>query len=238
MNTANLNLLQSATLHWGLTLTATQLEQFEIYAEQLQLANQQHNLTSIEDEQAIVERHFLDSLSCAIYWGAPPSRCIDIGSGAGFPGLPLKILQPHMQLTLVESIQKKAAFLKNLVGILKLEDITILASRAEEIGQHRHQRESYDLVTARAVAELRVLAEYCLPLVCVGGRFLAPKGSQIDLEVQAAEAAIQQLGGRVLAIEPVKLPTLPGRTLVVIEKISPTPPQFPRRAGIPVKRPL
>jgi 16S rRNA (guanine527-N7)-methyltransferase len=238
MNVTQRNLLCATIAQWGLTLNERQIAQFEVYAEQLQRANQQLNLTAIEDEDAIIERHFLDSLRCAVSWGKEPLRCADIGSGAGFPGLPLKILSPAMRLTLVESVQKKATFLQQIVGMLNLTNVNILATRAEALGQDHKQRESYDLVTARAVADLAVLAEYCLPLVVVGGRFLAPKGMQIEAEVAAAESAIHQLGGRILAIETVDLPTLHGRTLVVIEKISPTPAQYPRRVGIPTKRPL
>jgi 16S rRNA (guanine527-N7)-methyltransferase len=237
MNTNQQNLLQTTAANWGIILNETQLQQFDSYLTQLQLANEQHNLTAIEDTDAIIERHFLDSIRCARSWGKPPERCADIGSGAGFPGLVLKLVHPAMQLTLIESVQKKAAFLKQLVEQLGLNAVQVIAERAEVLGHVPAHRESYDLVTARAVAELRVLVEYCLPLVRIGGRMLAPKGPQAAEEVAAAEIAIQQLGGRLHAIETVDLPTRQSY-LVVIEKISPTPAGYPRRAGIPTKRPL
>lgn len=183
-------------------------------------------------------RHFLDSLRCALSWGAHPQRLIDIGTGAGFPGLPLKILHPDIQLTLVESTAKKAVFLRHIVGLLELNEVEIIAARAETIGQDQQHREQYDVVVARAVAELGILAEYCLPLCRIGGRFLAPKGAIIRDEAQAARQAITRLGGRLVGIEPVELPGLAARSLVVVEKIAPTPPAYPRAAGMPAKHPI
>jgi 16S rRNA (guanine527-N7)-methyltransferase len=215
-----------------------QLEQFAIYLDELRAWNERINLTAITDPDEIVTRHFLDSLRCALSWGEAPTSLIDIGAGAGFPGLPLKILRPALQLTLVESIAKKAAFLRHIANVLELSDVTVLVERAEVVGQNPAQRERYDVVIARAVAELRVLAEYCLPLCCVGGRFLAPKGAQIEAELAAAGPAIARLGGRVAAVEPVQLPGVEPRSLIVIEKIANTPPQYPRAPGVPAKRPL
>ena len=156
---------------------------------------------------------------------------MDIGAGAGFPGLPLKILRPELQLTLVESIAKKAAFLRHMVDTLGLTNVEIVIARAEAAGRDPAQRERYDVAVARAVAELRVLAEYCLPLCRIGGRFLAPKGARIEDELQAALPAIAQLGGRLVAIEPVELPELEPRTLVIIEKITTHAAAVPARAG-------
>ena len=167
-----------------------------------------------------------------------PQSLVDVGAGAGFPGLPLKILRPELQLTLVESIAKKAAFLRHIVDTLALSNVEIVVARAEMAGRDPAQRERYDVAVARAVAELRVLAEYCLPLCRIGGRFLAPKGARIENELQAALPAIAQLGGRLVAIEPVELSELEPRTLVIIEKITSTPPQYPRAPGVPAKRPL
>lgn len=223
---------------WGLSLGPTQIGQMARYADELRRWNQRVNLTAITDEDAVITRHFLDSLRCALSWGATPGRLIDIGTGAGFPGLPLKILSPAIHLTLVESVGKKVAFLEHVVGLLGLEHVTVIAARAEALGRDPARREQYDLATARAVADLRVLAEYCLPLCRVGGRFLAPKGTQPAPEVQAAQAAISALGGRTLAVEPVELPGVEPRTLVVVEKVAPTPPQYPRAVGVPAKRPL
>jgi 16S rRNA (guanine527-N7)-methyltransferase len=232
------DLLEETAAAWGLPLSSAQLGQFAIYADELRRWNERTNLTSIIDDQGIAARHFLDSLRCALSWGEPPGSLVDVGAGAGFPGLPLKILRPELQLTLIESIAKKAAFLEHIVERLGLDHVQILAVRAEAAGRDPAHRERYDLATARAVAELRVLAEYCLPLCRVGGRFLAPKGAQIEGEAQAAQTAIEQLGGRLLAIEPVQLPGLEPRALVVVEKAGPTPPRYPRAPGIPAKRPL
>jgi len=232
------DILASTSAAWGLPLAPEQIEQFAIYLGELRVWNERINLTAITDPNEIVARHFLDSLRCALSWGEAPARLIDIGAGAGFPGLPLKILRPTLQLTLVESIAKKASFLLHIVNMLDLSNVTVLVDRAEVVGQDPAQRERYDVVVARAVAEVRVLAEYCLPLCRIGGRFLAPKGAQIDAELVAAEPAIARLGGRVAAVEPVDLPGVESRTLIVIEKMTHTPPQYPRGPGVPAKRPL
>jgi 16S rRNA (guanine527-N7)-methyltransferase len=236
--TAERELLQSATAAWGLLLSEAQLDQFLIYATELRRWNAHHNLTTVDDDHGIIVRHFLDALRCALSWGSPPTRMADIGSGAGFPGLPLKILQPTIALTLIESIEKKAAFLRHIGAVLGLDGIQVLSLRAEELGRDPQHREQYDLVTARAVANLRVLAEYCLPLCRAGGRMLAPKGQQIEAEVAAAAHALDVLGGQLAAIEDVHLPGEPDRTLVVIDKIARTPDRYPRAVGIPAKRPL
>src|SRR3954454_24022869 len=185
-----INLLATTAAAWGHPLSPVQLDQFDIYAAELRRWNERVNLTAIADESGIITRHFLDSLRCANSWGDPPGSLVDIGAGAGFPGLPLKILRPELQLTLVESIAKKAAFLRHIVDTLGLTDVEIVIARAEAAGRDPAQRERYDVAVARAVAELRVLAEYCLPLCRIGGRFLAPKGARIEQEVQAALAAI------------------------------------------------
>jgi 16S rRNA (guanine527-N7)-methyltransferase len=230
--------LAATAADWGLALCSQQLGQFATYADELRRWNERVNLTAITDESGIVVRHFLDSLRCARSWGTPPRSLVDVGAGAGFPGLPLKILRPELRLTLVESVEKKAAFLRHIVAVLGLSEVAVVAARAEAIGRDPAQREQYDLVVARAVAELRVLAEYCLPLCRVGGRFLAPKGGQVADEAQAAAEAIRRLGGRLIAVEPVELPGVEPRTLVVVEKVRLTPPQYPRAAGVPAKRPL
>jgi 16S rRNA (guanine527-N7)-methyltransferase len=233
-----MNLLATTAAAWGHPLSPAQLDQFDVYAAELRRWNERVNLTAIADEAGIVTRHFLDSLRCAQSWGRAPQNLVDIGAGAGFPGLPLKILRPELQLTLVESIAKKAAFLRHMVDTLGLTNVEIIVARAEAAGRDPAQHEHYDVAVARAVAELRVLAEYCLPLCRIGGRFLAPKGARIEDELLAALPAIAQLGGRLVAIEPVELPELEPRTLVVIEKITTTPPQYPRASGVPAKRPL
>jgi 16S rRNA (guanine527-N7)-methyltransferase len=238
VNGAPMELLTATTAAWGLELTERQIDQFAAYAAELRAWNERVNLTAITDEREIITRHFLDSLRLALSWGDPPASLIDIGAGAGFPGVPLKILRPQMRLTLVESVGKKAAFLKHLSLTLGLEQVEVVAARAEDIGHAPQHRERYDLSVARAVADLRVLAEYLLPLCRVGGRVLAPKGARIDDEVQQAQHAVTVLGGRIIAVEPVALPEVEARTLVVIEKVTPTPSVYPRAVGVPARRPL
>jgi 16S rRNA (guanine527-N7)-methyltransferase len=233
-----MRLLATTAATWGLRLDQRQLDQFAIYAAELRRWNERVNLTAITDDYEITVRHFLDSLRCALSWGTAPNSLIDVGAGAGFPGLPLKILRPALRLTLVESVEKKAAFLRHIAAELSLSDVSVVVGRAEIVGRAGAHREQYDVAVARAVAELRVLTEYCLPLCRVGGRFMAPKGAQIASELAYAQKAIDRLGGRIIALEDVDLPGIERRTLVVIEKIAPTPPQYPRGVGIPAKRPL
>ena len=234
----SLDLLSTTAARWGLTLDQRRLDQFAAYAAELRRWNERVNLTAITAESEIVARHFLDSLRCALSWGTAPQSLVDVGAGAGFPGLPLKILRPELQLTLVESVEKKAAFLRHIAAALDLSEAEVLVARAEVVGQAPAHRERYDVAVARAVAELRVLSEYCLPLCRVGGRFLAPKGALVEPELRAAQAAMTTLGGRLAALEQVELPGVEPRTLVVVEKIAVTPPQYPRAVGVPAKRPL
>jgi 16S rRNA (guanine527-N7)-methyltransferase len=245
MTTDAFVLLTETAASWGLALDSAQLAQFRTYSAELAAWNARVNLTAIDDEYGIVTRHFLDSLACARFWhtaeGSPaslPTSLIDIGSGAGFPGLPLKLLRPELHLTLVESVSKKTAFLEHLVGLLGLEHVTIVTERAEVLGQNVAHRERYDVAVARAVAPLPTLAEYCLPLTRLGGRWLAPKGAQIDEELRGAERALTLLGGRLLSVEAVLVAAGPPRALVVVEKSALTPPGYPRRPGLPEKRPL
>jgi 16S rRNA (guanine527-N7)-methyltransferase len=219
-------------------LSAAQLDQFEQYARELLAWNAHMNLTAITDSAGLTVRHMLDSLRCARSWGEAPRRIVDVGSGAGFPGLPLKLLQPSLAVTLVESVEKKAAFLRHVVAQLGLSDVQVLTLRAEQAGRDAAHREQYDVALARGVADLCVLAEYCLPLCRAGGRFLAPKGADVRSEVARAEPVFARLGGRLLAVEPVELPGVEPRSLVVVEKVLPTPGQYPRAVGIPSRRPL
>lgn len=233
------DLLATTANTWGIPLSAMQLDQFERYAAELMRWNQHTNLTTIVEPQAIMVRHFLDSLALAQVWANEPPRSLaDIGTGAGFPGLPLKLLWPQLRLLLVESVGKKTEFLQHMVATLALSDVEISTARAEELGQQPHYREQFGAVTARAVATLNVLAEYCLPLCEVGGLFVAPKSTDGPPEAEAARTALERLGGQLVAIEPVHLPGVEARTLVVVRKVQETPGQYPRRVGIPAKRPL
>jgi len=224
----------------NLALSPAQLAAFATYSAELRAWNERVNLTAITDPGEIEMRHFADSLAClkAI---SPRSglKVIDVGTGAGFPGLPLKIVNPSLQLTLVEATAKKAAFLAHIVQTLKLDGVTLLNARAEDAGQMPDQRERYDWALARAVAGLPTLAEYLLPLVRVGGRCLAQKGESAHQEAAEAEHAIKLLGGKLARVTPVELPGVAEtHYLVEIEKVAATPPQYPRRAGMPTKKPL
>jgi 16S rRNA (guanine527-N7)-methyltransferase len=230
----------------GLELTAKHLAAFELYRRELQAWNQRMNLTAIDDTEGILVRHFLDSLSCVLAFRQPEAgrsaagaRLIDIGAGAGFPGIPLKIVCPTIQLTLVEATAKKAGFLEHLQAQLELDGVTVINARAEELGQDPAHRERYDWAVARAVAEMSVLAEYLLPLVHVGGHCLAQKGEKAAAEATAAESAINLLGGRLIKLVPVELRGLAEtRFLVLVNKVAPTPAKYPRRPGMPSKRPI
>ena len=221
-------------------LDGAQLAQFAAYEALLLEWNERIALTAIRDSREIRIRHFLDSLSCATVTGSLNGRAlIDVGSGAGFPGLPLKILYPDLRLTLVDSVAKKARFLELVAAELSLRDVTVLAERAETLGQDAAFREQFDWATGRAVAELRVLAELLLPLCRVGGHALAQKGASAAAEVAAAAPAIATLGGGEAIVSTVRLPeTDQAHYLVLVPKIAPTDARFPRRAGMPAKRPL
>jgi 16S rRNA (guanine527-N7)-methyltransferase len=230
--------LLPAAAVWGLRLGPIEHERLTRFALELLRWNEQVNLTRITAPREVVIRHFLDSLSCAQAFETPPETLIDVGTGAGFPGIPLKIVWPDLVLTLTDSTAKKTAFLDHVVDVLGLREVTVVTARAETLGRAPRHRERYAAVVARAVAALPVLSEYCLPLCRVGGRFVAPKGSDGAAEATAAEGAIGQLGGRVHAIMPIELPEVEPRTLVVVDKVSATPAGLPRAIGIPTKRPL
>jgi len=224
----------------GINLTASQQAAFETYESELIEWNARYNLTAISEPQQIRIKHFLDSLSCTLAMRETFSKqVIDVGTGAGFPGIPLKILNPNIHMTLVESVGKKAAFCQHVCQALELDNVEIIQERAETVAHRPEFREQNDWAIARAVAALPILVEYLLPLVRIGGYALAMKGENGPAEVQTAQTGIQLLGGQVKQLIPVTLPGVEEeRYLVVIEKIAATPDKFPRRVGIPVKRPL
>lgn len=210
---------------------------FDLYLRELVGWNQKFNLTAITDPGEIRLKHFADSLALLQIKRLTTETVIDIGAGAGFPGLPLKLACPGLKLTLVEATGKKCEFLKHLVALFSLKDVSVIHARAEDLAKEK--RESFDLAVSRAVADLRVLSEYCLPFVKVGGSFIAYKENEIETEVAAAKSAFQTLGGELTAINKVKLPGSDLiRSLVTIAKVSPTPLKYPRRAGLAQKRPL
>lgn len=231
-------ILSETMAAWGMPLSSGQLSAFRHYADELAAWNATTNLTAITAREDVYIRHFLDSLVLARMWGRPPDSLVDIGSGAGFPGVPLKLLFPDMALLLVDSVGKKTDFLQHLVGRLELRDVRVVTARAEELGRDRRERERYGAVTARAVAELRVLAEYSLPLLRVGGLFLAPKGAAAHEEAAAAATALALLGGELRSIEPVVLPGVEPRAAIVVTKVRPTDPRYPRPVGTPARKPL
>lgn len=251
-----MEILKAGARGLGLTLSPRHLALFDIYYRELAAWNRRFNLTAITGYEEVQRRHFLDSLTCllalpgegdaSIVPDAVPLqrqnndlRCVDIGTGAGFPGLPVKLLLPEMRLTLIEATGKKVAFLQHIVSVLALEQVEIIHGRAEEVGRMPEHREQYDLALARAVAHLSVLAEYGLPLCRPGGRLIAPKGEDGPSEAQTATQALSLLGGRLTALKEITLPDLFGqRYLVVIDKVNSTLPHYPRRAGMPSKRPL
>ena len=233
-------LARDAQTLFNIHLTGRQITALTSYEKELLEWNQKFNLTAIRDSESIRTKHFLDSFSCVLAWKAsPPNQLIDVGSGAGFPGIPLKILYPNLKLTLVESVGKKAMFCQHIVRVLGLEQVEVIQSRAEDLGQKSEHRERYEWAVARAVANLNVLGEYLLPLVKVGGSLLAQKGENGPAEAQSAEEAMQLLGGKLKQLIPVNLPGVADdRYLVIVDKIAATPPRYPRKPGIPMKQPL
>jgi 16S rRNA (guanine527-N7)-methyltransferase len=210
------------------------------YERELLAWNEKFNLTAIREPEGIRTKHFLDSLSALLELKTPPpGKIVDVGTGAGFPGFPLKIIFPSMHLTLLESVGKKVDFCRHMVEILQLENVEVLNMRAEDLGQNPHYREKFDWAVARAVASMPILMEYLLPLVRVGGAVLAQKGENAHAEAQTAEKAILLLGGNLRRITKITLPgVVEERFLVVVDKKAATPSQYPRRAGLPSKKPL
>lgn len=236
----DLETLVESAKRFSISLDDGQLTQFGRYMELLLEWNEKMNLTAITNDKDIQISHFLDSLTCTLATGNLSSQTlVDAGTGAGFPGIPLKIYYPDMKLTLVESVTKKATFLEVLVRELGLEDVNIVAERLEIVGQDPAYRESFDWVVSRGVAKVAVLVEYLLPLCRIGGRMLAQKGAVILESLDAAKQTIETLGGGEPEILPIYLPeTQQSHTLVVIPKLTASPAKYPRRPGIPSKRPL
>jgi 16S rRNA (guanine527-N7)-methyltransferase len=224
----------------GISLSKKQLDQFLTYYHMLIEKNKVMNLTAITEFEEVLQKHFLDSLSLVkVYELSGRESMIDIGTGAGFPGIPLKIAFPEMKILLLDSLNKRLVFLNEVIEGLGLEKIETLHGRAEDFGRDQKYREQFDLCLSRAVANLSTLSELCLPFVKRGGYFISYKSGQVDEEVQDAKRAIQLLGGKNTRLEKFALPNSDiSRSFVLISKAISTPDNFPRKPGIPAKKPI
>ncbi|MEW5571067.1 16S rRNA (guanine(527)-N(7))-methyltransferase RsmG [Rossellomorea marisflavi] len=236
----NINEFQAGLEEKGISLSSEQLAQFEKYHELLVEWNEKMNLTAITDKEEVYLKHFYDSISAAFYvdFHSITSLC-DVGAGAGFPSIPIKICFPHLHVSIVDSLNKRITFLNHLADQLGLENTHFHHDRAETFGKNKDHRESYDMVTARAVARMSVLSELCLPLVKKGGYFVAMKAASVNDEMDKAKKAITTLGGKTEQVDSFLLPEENSeRTIVQIKKVKDTPNKYPRKPGTPNKLPL
>lgn len=224
----------------GVTLTDQQIKQFLIYYEMLTEWNEKMNLTAITEYDEVLKKHFIDSVSLIkAYDVSKTAKVIDVGTGAGFPGLALKIAYPNLQVTLLDSLNKRIQFLNTVIEKLCLEEVETIHGRAEDLARPGKLREQFDLCVSRAVSNLSTLSEYCLPFVKTGGQFISYKSEKISEETEAAGKAISLLGGRIMKQVEFQLPDSDiYRNLFVIEKIKETPGKYPRKAGLPAKEPI
>ena len=232
--------LKVAATEYGLNLTEDQISAFNKYYELLYEWNKKINLTAITEPKDVAIKHMVDSLSCfKADLFKENTSLIDVGTGAGFPGLPLKIFYPSLKLTLLDSLNKRVKFLQLVVDELGLKDVEVIHARSEEAARNKKYREKFDLATARAVARLPIICEYCLPFVKDGGTFIALKGRQYEEEATQAQKAIKILGGEIADIMPVKLPEIDDkRAVIYIKKVKSTPKAYPRKAGTPERNPI
>ncbi|WP_053369043.1 16S rRNA (guanine(527)-N(7))-methyltransferase RsmG [Bacillus sp. FJAT-27245] len=224
----------------GISLSSAQLGQFETYFKTLVEWNEKMNLTAITDRDEVYLKHFYDSLSAAFYFDFSGTLTLcDVGAGAGFPSIPLKIAFPSLNVTIVDSLNKRITFLNHLAKALELDNVHFIHDRAETFGTKPEHREGYDIVTARAVARLSVLSELCLPLVKQGGHFIALKAANAKEELEDAKKAITVLGGKTYETNTFSLPLEESeRSIIVIKKEKPTPKKYPRKPGTPAKSPI
>jgi 16S rRNA (guanine527-N7)-methyltransferase len=236
----NIEQFKAMLLEKGIALSDEQLNQFDQYFHILVEWNEKMNLTAITDQADVYLKHFYDSISAAFYFDFTQHlHLCDVGAGAGFPSIPLKIVFPHLEVTIVDSLNKRITFLNHLANVLKLENVHFIHDRAETFGVNPAHRESYDLVTARAVARMSVLSELCLPLVKVGGHFIAMKAAHANDELNVGQKAIMTLGGRLEQMHTFTLPMEESeRNILVIKKEKQTPKKYPRKPGTPGKMPI
>lgn len=230
--------MQEKSMDLEISFSVEQLEKFYKYMELLIEWNEKINLTAITEPKEIILKHFIDSITILneIKEG---SKLVDVGTGAGFPGIPLAIMNSKIKITLVDSLNKRLIFLQEVIKELKLENVEIIHARAEEFGQNKEYRESFDIATSRAVANLSTLSEYLLPLVKLDGKCISMKASEATEEIKQAEKAIEILGGVIEKIEEFNLPQSNiGRTIIIINKKKRTPTKYPRKPGTPSKEPI
>ena len=235
-----IEILKYGTKEMGIEISHSQAEQFIKYKDILLEWNQKMNLTTITEEREIIVKHFLDSLSCLqTKYLKNTGKMIDVGTGAGFPGIPLRIILPEIKLTLLDSLKKRIGFLEEVCSELGLNGIEFIHGRAEDFGQNRGYREKYKYVVSRAVAALNVLTEYCLPFAQVGGHFICQKGPKLIEEIKDAQKSIKILGGKIVEQIKIELPFSDrDHHILVVEKIKQTPIKYPRKAGKPSKNPI
>ncbi|MUG47882.1 16S rRNA (guanine(527)-N(7))-methyltransferase RsmG [Paenibacillus woosongensis] len=231
---------QSMLRDHGIEVNAEQLTQFETYFKELVSWNEKMNLTGITEREQVYVKHFYDSISLAFHMNMRDIQSLaDIGSGAGFPGIPLKICFPQLKLTIVDSLNKRIHFLQNIVDQLSLDGVELIHGRAEDIARKPQYRDQFDLVTARAVARMAVLNEFCLPFVKVGGVFAAMKGSDPREEVEEAARSMKVLNGKLIGSHHFTLPMEDSdRHIILVKKTAATPKAYPRKAGTPLKSPI
>ena len=240
MQPSDLKYLEEGLKDYGLSLTEKQKNQFVTYGTMLQEWNQKMNLTAITDSEEIAVKHFLDSITgVRLVDFSKVESMIDLGTGAGFPGIPLKIMFPNLQVTLADSLNKRLTFLNSVIEQIELKEIITVHGRAEDLARNPEFRENFDLCASRAVANLATLSEYCIPFVKINGSFLSYKGPDADREIKEAKNAIERMGGRFEESVHFTLPPYEDeRTLVLIKKEKATPKKYPRQAGTPAKKPI
>lgn len=237
---ANIEVLSKGAKELNLELTEEQKSKFSLYKDLLSEWNQKINITAITEDDEVDIKHFLDSLTSMVTGLFDGKKSvIDIGTGRGFPGLPLKIMNEDLNITLLDSLNKRIIFLNEVISQLKLKDIIAIHGRAEELGIRPDYREQYDICISRAVASLSTLSEYCIPFVKVGGYFISMKGPEVDEEIKESKKAINLLGGRIVEKRIITIPQSDiVHSLIIIEKIKHTPTRYPRGGGKPRKNPL